>query len=97
VRASARNSSEATRVSTWLHAVDHLGTDDDAFTRAPESRRHALDAGFHRALSLPGLLIAATAEPNRRTVLHHDGDFDMIASLTGRPAEWVVPPGSADR
>jgi len=30
-------------------------------------------------------------------VLHYDGDFDMIASLTGQPAEWVVPPGSADR
>ncbi|WP_263576291.1 hypothetical protein [Streptomyces sp. col6] len=26
-----------------------------------------------------------------------DGDFDMIAALTGQPAEWVVPPGSADR
>ena len=43
------------------------------------------------------LLIAATAELHRRTVLHYDGNFDMIASLTGQPAEWVVPPGSADR
>lgn len=30
------------------------------------------------------------------TVLHYDGDFDMIASLTGQPTEWVVPPGSVD-
>jgi predicted nucleic acid-binding protein len=94
---SARNSSEATRISTWLHAFDYLGTDNDAFTRALEIQRHALNAGFHRALSLPDLLIAATAEVNRRTVLHYDGDFDMIASLTGQPAEWVVPPGCADR
>jgi predicted nucleic acid-binding protein len=62
-----------------------------------EVRRHALNAGFHRALSLPDLLVAATAELNRLTVLHYDGDFDMIASLTGQPAEWVVPPGTADR
>ena len=93
---SARDSSEATRISTWLHAFDYLRT-DDAFTRALDIQRHALNAGFHRALSLPDLLVAATAELNRRTVLHYDGDFDMIANLTGQPTEWVVPPGSADR
>ncbi|MFF5756710.1 PIN domain nuclease [Streptomyces longwoodensis] len=94
---SARDSSEATRTSTWLHAFDYLETDGKAFTRALEIQRHALNAGFHRALSLPDLLIAVTAELNQRTVLHYDGDFDMIASLTGQPTEWVVPPGSADR
>jgi predicted nucleic acid-binding protein len=94
---SARDSSEATRIITWLHAFDYLRTDDDTFTRALEIQRHALSAGFHRALSLPDLLIAATAELHRRTVLHYDGDFDMIGSLTGQPTEWVVPPGSADR
>ncbi|MEU5823187.1 PIN domain nuclease [Streptomyces sp. NPDC047803] len=94
---SARDSSEATRISTWLHAFDYLHVTEDIFARALEVQRHALRAGFHRALSLPDLLIAATAELNRLTVLHYDGDFDMIASLTGPPAEWVVPPGSADR
>jgi hypothetical protein len=34
-----------------------------------EVQRHAPDAGFHRALSLPDLLVAATAEFNRLTVL----------------------------
>ncbi|MBM9508249.1 PIN domain nuclease [Actinacidiphila acididurans] len=94
---SARDGSEATRISTWLHAFDYLHTDHHTFARALEVQRHALNAGFHRALSLPDLLIAATAELNRRTVLHYDGDFDMIASLTNQPAEWVVPPGTADR
>ncbi|MEY2226680.1 MULTISPECIES: PIN domain nuclease [Streptomyces] len=93
---SARDTAEATRISTWLHAFDYLSGDDDTFTRALEVQRHALNAGFHRALSLPDLLIAATAELNRMTVLHYDGDFDMIASLTGQPTEWVVPPGSVD-
>jgi predicted nucleic acid-binding protein len=94
---SARDSAEAARISTWLHAFDYLRCDDDTFTRALEIQRHALNAGFHRALSLPDLLIAATAERNRHTVLHYDGDFDMIADLTGQPTQWVVPPGSADR
>lgn len=93
---SARDSAEATRISTWLHAFDYLHTDDDSFTRALEVQRHALNAGFHRALSLPDLLIAATAEQNRVTILHYDGDFDMIASLTGQPTQWVAPPSSAD-
>ena len=94
---SARDSAEATRISTWLHAFDYLRTEDDSFTRALDVQRHALNAGFHRALSLPDLLIAATAEQNGATILHYDGDFDMIASLTGQPTQWVVPPGSADR
>ncbi|BBA98074.1 hypothetical protein RVR_4122 [Actinacidiphila reveromycinica] len=94
---SARDTTEATRISTWLHAFDYLPTDEDAFSRALEIQRHALDAGFHRALSLPDLLIAATAALNGRTVLHYDGDFDMIASLTGQPTRWVVPLGTADR
>ncbi|WP_327416104.1 PIN domain nuclease [Streptomyces sp. NBC_01233] len=93
---SARTTAEALRISTWLHAFDYLTCDDDTFTRALETQRHALNAGFHRALSLPDLLIAATAELHRLTVLHYDGDFDMIASITGQPTQWVVPPGSAD-
>ncbi|WP_439676838.1 PIN domain nuclease [Embleya sp. MST-111070] len=94
---SARDVAEATRISTWLHAFDYVYSSEEIFTRALEVQRHALDAGFHRALSLPDLLIAAIAERHRLTVLHYDGDFDMIADLTGQPAQWVVPPGSADR
>jgi hypothetical protein len=29
-------------------------------------------------------------------VLHYDADYDRIAEVTGQPAEWVVPPGTAD-
>lgn len=28
--------------------------------------------------------------------IHYDGDYDMIAAVTGQPTEWVVPPGAAD-
>ena len=27
-------------------------------------------------------------------VLHYDGDYDVIAGLTGQPVEWVAPKGS---
>lgn len=43
--------------------------------------------GQHRAPSIPDLLIAATAELAGLTVLHMDKEFDLIASITGQPAE----------
>ncbi len=42
------------------------------------------------------LVIAATAERHGATVLHYDGDYDMIAAVTGQSTRWVLPPGSAD-
>jgi predicted nucleic acid-binding protein len=49
-----------------------------------------------QALSVSDLVIAATAERSGATVLHYDGDYDMIASVTGQPMRWVVPAGTAD-
>jgi predicted nucleic acid-binding protein len=45
------------------------------------------DRGQHRALSIPDLLIAATAEVAQLTVLHVDEDFDLIAAITGQSIE----------
>ena len=47
------------------------------------------DRGQHRAPSVPDLIIAATAELAGLTVLHCDKDFDLIASVTGQPTEWL--------
>ena len=47
-----------------------------------------------RTVPLPDLLVAAVAERHRLTVLHYDGDFDLISALTNQPTEWVVPRGS---
>lgn len=43
--------------------------------------------GYHRAPSIPDLLIAATAECAGLVVLHCDKDFDLIAQVTGQPIE----------
>lgn len=50
-------------------------------------------SGRHR-VPIPDLLVAATAEIGGLTVLHYDSDYDVIAGVTGQPAEWVVPRGS---
>lgn len=55
--------------------------------RAVEIQTLLADRGQHRAPSIPDLLIAATAELARLTVLHVDKDFDLIAAITAQPLE----------
>ncbi len=55
--------------------------------RAVEVLTLLAERGHHRAPSIPDLLIAATAELARLTVLHLDKDFDLIAELTGQLVE----------
>jgi predicted nucleic acid-binding protein len=62
--------------------------------RAREVQVLLIARGQHRAVSVPDLLIAATAEIEGLTVLHYDADFDLIAEITGQPCEWVVPKGT---
>jgi predicted nucleic acid-binding protein len=69
---------------------------DRAWERAAELQHELARRGQHRAASIPDLLLAATAEHHRLTLLHYDRDFDTIAEVTGQPVRWVVEPGTAD-
>lgn len=62
--------------------------------RARDVQKALVQRGQHRAVSIPDLLIAATAEIENLTVLHYDSDFDLITEVTGQPTEWVVSQGS---
>jgi len=55
--------------------------------RAVQVQMLLADRGQHRAASIPDLLVAATAEIVGLTLLHVDKDFELIASVTGQPAE----------
>jgi predicted nucleic acid-binding protein len=48
----------------------------------------------HREVKLPDLLVAAAAESAGVPVCHYDGDFDLIAELTGQPVRAIAPLGS---
>ena len=93
---SARTAKEAQRARWLLRGFDWLAMPDEIWDRAIDVQVQALHKGNHRALSMADLLIAATAQRHGATVLHYDGDFDMIAAITGQPTMWVVPAGSAD-
>jgi predicted nucleic acid-binding protein len=70
-----------------------LATHDEDWRRALDVQTSLWRNGRMRAVGLPDLLIAAVAERERVTVLHYDGDYDLLAEVTGQPMQWVVPRG----
>jgi predicted nucleic acid-binding protein len=74
----------------------HVPVDQWVFDRTIEVQGLLADRGQHRGVKLPDLIVAAAAEQAKLTVLHYDGDFDLIAAVTGQAMEWVVPKGSVD-
>jgi predicted nucleic acid-binding protein len=94
---SARSGDEHRSIREQRAATyDLLPLEQRAFERAIEVQGMLADLGRHRAAGIPDLLIAAAAERAGLTVLHYDSDFDLIASVTSQPTEWVVPRGSID-
>jgi predicted nucleic acid-binding protein len=93
---SAQSAKDAQRARWLLRGFDWLTMPDEIWDRAIDVQINALNRGFHRALSMADLVIAATAERHNATVLHYDGDYDMISAITGQPTGWVVPAGTAD-
>jgi predicted nucleic acid-binding protein len=48
------------------------------------------ETGMHRSAGAVDLLIAATAERERLTVLCDDRDYQAIARVTGQPVKLVT-------
>ena len=94
---SARNGEEhrARRDDLALCFV-RVPLDQRDFDRAVEVQGLLADKAQHRAARIPDLVVAAAAERAGLIVLHYDADFELIASVTGQPTEWVVPRGSVD-
>jgi hypothetical protein len=62
--------------------------------RSVEVQTALAENSQHRGASIPDLVIAACAELHDAILLHYDSDFDLVASVTGQPAQWVAPRGS---
>ncbi len=92
---SARNAGEWDRLADAVDAFELVETTAEHVRRAKQVQR-LLASKHQRGRKLPDLLVAAAAEVGGLTVLHYDGDFDLIAVVTGQPCEWVVPAGSVD-
>ncbi len=94
---SARSPDDYVRRQRQLHdGFEQLAMPDEVFQRALEIQAALATGSGHRGAALPDLLIAATAERHRVTMLHYDHEYDLIASVTGQPMQWIVPRGTAD-
>ena len=91
---SATSPATYSALAEALRGMPRVVTDDGVVERALEVQAKLAKRSQHRAVSLPGLLIAACAEKAGLTVLHYDADYDRIAKLTGQAVQWVVPRGS---
>ncbi len=91
---SARSHRDFIETRAELGGYTRLPTDQVDFDRAIVVMEALAKRGYHRAAGLPDLLQAAVAERHGVTLLHYDGDFDTIASVTDQSVEWVVKRGS---
>ena len=69
-------------------------TPEDVWARAHRLQQALTENGLHRSAGVADLVIATTAAANDLTVLHYDRDFEPVAGVTGRPAQWISAPGS---
>jgi predicted nucleic acid-binding protein len=61
-----------------------------SYERAGEVQQLLTEVGAHRSAGPVDLLIAATAERERLTVLCDDHDFETVASVTGQAVRLVT-------
>ena len=81
---SARSLADQDRIGrSVLDLLHRVVTPVRAESRVREVQRELIARGQHRAVAVPDLIVAAVAEVEGLTVLHHDGDFDLIAEITG--------------
>lgn len=93
---SARTAAEHDHFRGQRQAFEYFPLADEIAARAVEVQGLLAHRAQHRSVSIPDLIIAATAERNSLIVLHYDADYDRIAEVTGQDVQWIVERGTAD-
>ena len=95
VRYSVRTANQWDEYHGAMTPFALIETSHDHLRRA---RSVATDAGRAEPARSedPGSSFCAAAELEGLAVLHDGRDFDLIATMTDQPCEWVVPPGTID-
>ena len=93
---SARDLADFRVIEDGLLACPWLATEPRDWAEARRVFRELAARGplHHRQVRIPDLLIAAVAARHAVTVVHYDGDYDVIADVTGQPTRWAAPRGS---
>jgi predicted nucleic acid-binding protein len=75
-------------------AYEYLPIDERVWRRAQAVQSVLAKQSRLRSVGIADLLVAAVADLHRITVLHYDGDYEHVATLTEQDVRWVVPRGS---
>ncbi len=88
---SARSLADRLEKRRLLHELfGWVPMSERAWERAAEVQQLLTEAAMHRSVGPVDLLIAATAERERLTLLSDDRDFTAIAQVTGQPVKLVT-------
>jgi hypothetical protein len=88
---SARSLADRLAKQRLIHDVfGWVPMHDRAYERAGEVQQLLTESGAHRSAGAVDLLIAATAELQRLTVLCDDHDFQTVAGITGQSVKLVT-------
>ncbi|HEY7222028.1 MAG TPA: PIN domain-containing protein [Micromonosporaceae bacterium] len=93
---SARNPTDHRRLKTYLREqCVWLETTDNTLGAAVDLQETMLAAGMHRK-PIPDLIIASVALAHDAVLVHHDRDFDDIATVVeDLRTRWIVTPPPA--
>lgn len=90
----ARSGAHYEELLDALAALHAIPIEPPDWARALEVQ-HALarlTGGGQRAVKIPDLLIAASAERAGLGLVHYDADYERIASISGQQVTWVARP-----
>lgn len=91
---SARGPADYSVLRGELDALVRLPTTAAAEAEALRTQQALAAKSQHRGPTPMDLLIAAIARVNGAVLLHYDRHFDLIARVTGQPAEWLARRGT---
>ena len=91
---SARGPADYSMLAAALAYLPTLPLDARAEALAARTQGTLAQRSQHRGPSPIDLLVAAVAEASGAVLLHYDRHFDLIARVTGQPAEWLARRGS---
>ena len=88
---SARSLADRLEKQRLMHELfGWVPVHEGAWERAEQVQQLLTEAGAHRSAGPVDLLIAATAERERLTVLWDDHDYQTVARVTGQPVRLVT-------
>jgi hypothetical protein len=91
---TARTPEEFEDLRLDLAALPQLPIEQQTWNRAIDVWHELVKVHRHRQVKIQDLLVAAAAEIAGVIVCHYDGDFEVIAEVTGQGVRAIAPIGT---